>query len=442
MGEGLSRRQLLRRLRPSAFGREMGRVARKAWRRLSRIEKRIVRLEPTTDAVRGDALVAYIVDGVLGAWAAEDADLPVTHTHYWETRQIVRTFLDLGYRVDVVHWTNDAFVPRKPYDVALDVRRLLPLWDPHLPRECVRIFHGETSHAAFNDRAAARRHRELEERRGADLPFRKAIGGAPSFDLADAATILGDETTVGTYRDVRDDLPIVPVTISAPTTYERFGRDFGDGQESCRRRYLWLGSEGLVHKGLDLVLEAFAAMPDFHLTVCGPISRERAFERVYWKELFETPNIDTAGWIDVTSEEFERLASRTLGLVYPSAAEGQCGSVVTCLHAGLVPVVSDRTGVPIDESFGVVVPEPLEAPGTEAAENRVESIRRAVRELSERGGQELQSMSDAARRYARENHTKETFARVYREAIEEILEPVEKGLEKPVEKPVPKTVER
>lgn len=421
MSEGLSRRQLLRRLRPSVFAREARRVARKAWRRLSGIEKRVVRLEPGTDAFRGDALVAYIVDGVLGAWAAEDADLPVTHTNYWETRQIARTFLELGYRVDVVHWTNDAFVPEKPYDVALDVRRLLPAWAPHLPEHCVRIFHGETSHAAFNDAAAARRHRDLEERRGVHLPFRKAIGGAPSFDVADAATVLGDETTLDTYRAQlekarpestgREDLPIVPVKISAPIGYPRFERDFGEGDESCRRRFLWLGSEGLVHKGLDLVLEAFSGLPDFHLTVCGPISRERAFERVYWRELYETPNVETVGWIDVTSEDFERLASRTLGLVYPSAAEGQCGSVVTCLHSGLVPVVSDRTGVPVDESFGIVLPDPS-----------VESIRRAVRELSERSAAELESMSDAARAYARENHTKETFARVYREAIEEILE--------------------
>ena len=35
----------------------------------------------------------------------------------------------------------------------------------------------------------------------------------------------------------------------------------------------------MVHKGLDLVLEAFAGMPEYHLTVCGPVAKEKDFER-------------------------------------------------------------------------------------------------------------------------------------------------------------------
>ena len=37
----------------------------------------------------------------------------------------------------------------------------------------------------------------------------------------------------------------------------------------------------MVHKGLDLVLEAFVAMPEYHLTVCGKVSSEKDFEDAY-----------------------------------------------------------------------------------------------------------------------------------------------------------------
>jgi hypothetical protein len=47
----------------------------------------------------------------------------------------------------------------------------------------------------------------------------------------------------------------------------------------------------MVHKGLDLVLEAFADMPEYHLTVCGPIQKEQDFERAYYRELYQVPNI-------------------------------------------------------------------------------------------------------------------------------------------------------
>ena len=83
-----------------------------------------------------------------------------------------------------------------------------------------------------------------------------------------------------------------------------------------RGRFLWIGSQGLVHKGLDLVLEAFARMPDLHLTVCGPIREEPAFEAAFRRELYATPNIETLGWVDIASPAFADLlpAHRGAGL--------------------------------------------------------------------------------------------------------------------------------
>lgn len=407
-------RQWLRLLHPSALLRLLRRQVKKRWRKLAGVERNVVSLEPPKGVepwrgVGGVALVAYIVDAVLDM----DQDLPVTHTNFWETRQIVQTFLDLGLRVDVVHWTNVDFVPAKPYVVALDVRLLLPRSRPHLPDDCVCIFHGETSHARFNDSAQERRHRAFEARHGLRLPERKAIGDTPAFAAADAATILGNETTISTYRDVLDEdredagPKIWPVTISAPAEYPRLDRDI----EACRRCFVWLGSEGLVHKGLDLVLEAFRELPDHHLTICGPIEREREFERFYWRDLYESPNVHAHGWVDVTSSDFLRIARSSLSMVYPSCSEGQCGSVVTCMHAGLVPLVSDRTGVPMETSYAVEVPEPT-----------VESLRAAIVKLSNRPADELQAMSDGARDYARTHHTKERFAANYRAATREILQ--------------------
>ena len=62
-----------------------------------------------------------------------------------------------------------------------------------------------------------------------------------------------------------------------------------------------------MHKGLDLVLEAFARMPELHLTVCGPIHEEPAFEAAFRRELYETPNIETLGWVDIASPAFAEL---------------------------------------------------------------------------------------------------------------------------------------
>src|SRR5207247_2455643 len=99
----------------------------------------------------------------------------------------------------------------------------------------------------------------------------------------------GNDFTMGTFKYAKKRLypvPIIPIPIPYPWAE---GKDFNE----CRRHYLWFGSGGFVRKGLDLVLDAFVEMPEYHLTVCGPIQQERQFEAAYHKELYETPNIHT-----------------------------------------------------------------------------------------------------------------------------------------------------
>ncbi len=40
---------------------------------------------------------------------------------------------------------------------------------------------------------------------------------------------------------------------------------------------MWFGSGGMIHKGLDLVLEVFARMQEYHLHICGPVHHEEDF---------------------------------------------------------------------------------------------------------------------------------------------------------------------
>lgn len=96
----------------------------------------------------------------------------------------------------------------------------------------------------------------------------------------------------------------------------------------------------MVYKSLDLALEAFAQMPEYQFTVCGPVKGEEDFEKFYYKELYETPNIKTLGWMNIDMPDFKKVLDNNLGVIYPSCSEGGGGSVITCLHAGLIPIVS------------------------------------------------------------------------------------------------------
>jgi glycosyltransferase involved in cell wall biosynthesis len=377
------------------------RLLQRNLRRLRRVERRLVTLHPQGPP-RGRALVSYIVDPYL---LPAGAPLPHSHTNFWESRAIGEVLRDLGFTVDAIHWTNRAFVPRRPYDLLVDVRLNLERLAPLVGERCLKVMHAETSHRTFHNPAQKRRLDDLERRRGVRLTVRRPLEDNRTIESADCATVLGNEVTQATYAHAGK--PLWRVPISQPVFFPfPADRDW----PTAARHFLWFGSGGMVHKGLDIVLEAFAGLPDHQLTVVGPVERERDFEKVYEAELYRTPNVRCVGWVDIAGERFREITRSAAGLVYPSCSEGCSGSAVTCMHAGLIPLLTPQTGVDVDPAYGILLADPSP-----------ESIRRHVTALSARPASDLAAMARRAWEHARAHHTREEFARRYRLAMEEIL---------------------
>jgi glycosyltransferase involved in cell wall biosynthesis len=350
----------------------------------------------------GNVLLSYINDPF---YLAPGVALPNTHTHYWESLQIATTFLELGYCVDVVRYSNQQFTPTKDYGVVIDARTNLERLAPLLPKDCVKIMHLDTAHWLFHNAAQHRRLLDLQQRRGVALQPCKTVTPNRGIEHADCGTILGNEFTASTYGYA--DKPIYRLHISTPVLFPwPEEKDF----DACRRQFLWFGSAGLVHKGLDLVLEAFAEMPQYRLTVCGPITGEKAFEHAYHKELYGTANIETIGWVDIGSPRFREIANRCLGIVYPSCSEGGGGGVITCMHAALIPIVSREASVDIQNDYGVLL-----------RDCSIKEIQHSVRRLSSMPVDQLRNMSRHAWEYVRAKHTQQHFAQEYHDIVRSII---------------------
>lgn len=393
--------QLLLDLSPANLRSEARRLHAKYRRKLSGADRQVVRL-PARGEKRGSVLFSYIVDPFLMADAAK---IPYSHTHFWESYTVAHTWAALGYEVDCVSWTNAGFVPQQDYEVVIDVRTNLERWAPLLPG-ALKVLHADTAHYTFHNPAQQLRLENLAKRRGSAVIEHKRLPENRAAEVADAIVVLGNRFTRGTYAFAGK--PVLHVPVSVPFSYPvDEGKDFA----AVRRRYLWFGSGGLVHKGLDLVLEAFAEMPDHELWICGPIRRERDFERTYFRELYRSPNIRTVGWVDVAPKPFLELAKSCLGLVYPSCSEGGGSSVYTCMHAGLLPLINFEVSVDVEPAFGALLP-------------RVdpETIRETVRELSARPPATLATMARAAREQALRTSSKEIFAAAYRRAAESLID--------------------
>jgi hypothetical protein len=401
MSEFTSKLRLLKAYRIGLLGTELAKAVLASAREINSLDKRFVSLTPKR-ASRGNVLLCYENKGF---FLKSGERIPNDHTNRWESVQIAQTFLDLGYRVDVISENNDWFVPAKHYSFFVGNRINFDRIADSINRDCVKILHIDTAHWLFNNSGEHQRLLELQRRKGVTLPTRRSLKPNLAIEHADYATILGNEFTISTYAYANK--PLYRLPISSATLYPwPEDKNF----EACRNHYLWLGGYGLVHKGLDLVLEAFTQMPDHRLTVCGPIHEETDFANAYEKELYRTPNIHTVGWIDLDSPEFLEIRGRCIALIYPSCSEGQCGGVVTCLHAGLIPIISYESGIDVDEGRGLIL-----------RGCRIDDIKAAVQRISGLPAQQLEAMARRNVEFAVTNHTRETFAVSYSRAVSEIV---------------------
>ncbi|MDD3180111.1 MAG: glycosyltransferase [Opitutaceae bacterium] len=373
----------------------LSRVLRVASHRFEAVVERrsqTVRLAPA-DRTRGRVVLFYLTD----PWKYPEQRERHYHTNRWECATMADTFLEAGYAVDVVDYQAKHYRPPSDCVIAIDSEHSFGNFAAQLPADCLKIYHAPTSHWLHWNPAELRRLAAIRDRRGVALRPRRQLPPNPGIEIADLATYVGNRFTAETYTFAGKPMHRIPIsTVAREDVFP--SRDI----DRIRQRFIWFGSVGLAHKGLDLALEAFARMPDLELTVAGAISLDRDFVAAYDRELNHTPNIHNLGWIDVTAPSFQKLMRDHLGVVYPSCSEGGAGSVICCMHSGVIPVVTYEASIDT-ENFGILT-------GGDSVDDVIAGVRRLI-DLPEA---DLLARSRAAWEHVRRVHTRENFRATYR----------------------------
>jgi glycosyltransferase involved in cell wall biosynthesis len=367
------------------------------------LSSKVVQLPPIGGECKGNVLLSYIVGPFL---EKTGENLSCLHTNQWECLKIATIWREFGYAVDVINWDNKYFTPKRKYSVFIDIHSNMERLTPLLNKNCFKILHITGAHWLFQNRAEYNRLLSIQKRRGVTLAPRRLASPSMGIEFADCATILGNEFTISTFRYANK--PVYRVPISTTIQYPWFE---DKNYDKCKNKFLWFGGSGLVLKGLDLVLEAFSQMHGVELTVCGPIKSEKDFEQAFFKELYQTQNIKTIGWVDVGGDTFLEIIKNNLGLIYPASSEGGGGSVIQCLHAGLVPIISYQSSVDVAADFGVILNKCT-----------VDEIIESIEAISGLQAQELKLMSRRAWEFARAHHTRDKFASEYSKFVKQIID--------------------
>jgi hypothetical protein len=150
----------------------------------------------------------------------------------------------------------------------------------------------------------------------------------------------------------------------------------------AKKNFLFFSGGGLVHKGLDLVLDYFSTQTDLTLHVCCSIINEAKFAKYYQTALHGRKNIKFYGFVDLKSAEFKDLLNLCGFIIFPSCAEGGGASVVNVMgNSGMIPLVTKESSIPIN-NFGLRI-----------TDLTVEAIKAAVEESQAITPNQLRTLS-------------------------------------------------
>lgn len=270
------------------------------------------------------------------------------HTNYFEAKSWAKILSELGYNVDVINYENNNNLDLSKYDIICGFGNVFQKYfEGSYDKKIKTIYYGTGMHVCHQNQATLQRLKSVYNLKGTWL------GKSARFvektwthqtSLVDGIIALGNDKCADSFKKHYDG-----IVFSVPAPFYNIHNAeelINQRSADANKNFLWFGSSGLIHKGLDLLLDYFSNHPDLTLHVCGPIENEMDFVKVYRKELFETKNIITYGFLDIKSETFVNILKKCSFVIFPSCSEGGSPSVLTVVgNGGLIPIISHETTV-------------------------------------------------------------------------------------------------
>lgn len=334
-----------------------------------------------------------------------NAKKSITHSNIAEAAEIIDVFLKLNYEIDLIHCLDDSRnverISKKKYDVIFGLGNPFYMAAKSNP-DAIKIIYLTESHPEFVAKQVQGRMHSYYQRHARSIPAGRPCSYYESqhIDVADCAILLGNYITAASYNSCHK-----PIYTISPTGLINQAYEIGT-HLSCdvKRRFVWFGSDGALHKGLDLVLDAFMEHKDCELFICGLSQSDRR----YFKEF--PPHVHDLGFMSVDSADFIELMQSCGFVILPSCAEGMSTSVITCMNHGLVPIITRETGIDLG-AFGFFL-----------ANDTVADIVQIIHKCKAMENGELQRERQGVYTFARKQYGLEQFSQAFEAALLTALE--------------------
>ena len=349
-----------------------------------------------------NALISYIV--------VPFKKSSLSHTNYYEVQSWAKILSELGYNVDIIHYENNKNIDLLKYDLICGFGDVFQYYFEGKYSHAKTIYYGAGMHVCHQNYASLSRVKDVYKKKGIWL------GKSARFvektwthqtTLVDGIIALGNYVCAESYKKYYDGMVL---SLPAPFYKVQDARLILKNRiHNSNKDFLWFGSFGLVHKGLDLLLDFFSKNQEYTLHICGDIENEKDFIQAYKQELSKTNNIINHGFIDIQGDKFAEILTLCSFVIYPSCSEGGSPSVITAIgNGGLIPVITKETTV--STGFEIMI-ETLDEVGISNAVKKAKQVKAA----------ELLDLSKKNLDYVLQNHSQEHYQNQLKIAIGNVL---------------------
>lgn len=327
------------------------------------------------------------------------------HQHEWQVCCMAHIISMYGFNIDVIDFQDTMKKLSNNYDLILDiVPHKNDVYKKICNSNCIKIAYltGMNPRVAnYNENI---RLKNLVERRNIKISKeRQAEPLDKSVEAYDAFFYIGNEYNIGSYNE----FILPPIYYIKNTGYNFKKVKFTDKRSNV---FVFFASSGQVHKGLDLLLDIFS-QDNFpcELYICSCVYDEREFYEAYYYELTKIKNIHTLGFVDIDGVDFWNVMDKCAYAVMPSCSEGMAGSILTCMSAGVIPIVSRECG--FDDDVVINLPN-----------CEIETIEEYILSYSEKDIDWIIMKAKETVEIVKNKYSKKNYISIFSSALEDVLQ--------------------
>lgn len=325
------------------------------------------------------------------------------HTNIWDSMLLIKYFVDKGFVIDIINF-NSKYINQidNDYDIVLGFGEAFQFAKKKYIN-AIKILYLTEAPPSFVTLSYKSRIDYYKERHN-KIPYcvnRQGVYTDNQLLNNDFMITLGN---MYNWNNVKCDQSCVYSIY--PSSFINSDYKFNDKINHKKSGFLWFGSHGLIHKGLDLILDVFIDEPNLNLHISGANKKE--LKSIY---NYDQSNIKVYDFIDVSSNEFLELIEEVTWIIFPSCSEAASTSVLTCMNHGLIPIISKECAIDISDDIGFYFDG-----------YKLDDIHKMIQSVVNLSDETITKMSRQAIEFARANSSRQSYLESVTKILDEILQ--------------------